>query len=150
MLRAPEYPPIHYDDRPPVALAATREELYREHEKKKGEFNTAFASLLHREIFPTLLQFLEKVRSQGHHLELDTVASHSAADQYQQQSFSVRLKDRPEPVVFTFTGNYDHRKVFIYTEFNKSTLFRVYDLSMINEPLLERIILKGLENMVAS
>lgn len=150
MLKAPAYPPIHYDHTPPEALASTREELSREHEKKKCEFNTSFATLLHKEIFPTLLQFLEKVRSQGHHLELDTVTSHNAPDQYPQQSFSVRLKDRPEPVVFTFTGNYDHRKVFVYTEFNKSTLFRVYDLAMINEPLLERIILKGLENMVAS
>jgi hypothetical protein len=147
MVKAPAYPPIEYDERPPEALTATREELRREYEKKKLDFNTAFSSLLQTEIHPALLHFLERVRSQGHHLELDA-ATHSKFDQFLHRSFSVRLRGQTKPVIFTFAGNYDHRKVFVYTEYNESTTINVYDLSLINEPLLERIVLKGLGKIV--
>jgi hypothetical protein len=147
MIKAPAYPPIEYDERPPVALSATREELLREYERKMKEFNAAFSLLLQTEIHPALLHFLDRVRSQGHHLELDA-ATHSQFDQFLHRSYSVRLKGQPTPVVFTFAGNYDHRKVFVYTEYKDITLINVYELSRINEPLLERIVLKGLSKLV--
>lgn len=150
MIKAPAYPPIEYDERPPVALSATREELLREYEKKKQEFNAAFTLLVQNEIHPALLHFLDRVRSQGHHLELDA-ATHNQSEQFEQflhRSYSIRLKGQPAPVVFTFAGNYDHRKVFVYTEYNEITLINVYDLARINEPLLERIVLKGLSKLV--
>jgi hypothetical protein len=148
MLKAPEYTFAGYDESPPGALTATRQELIREYEKKKGEFNLAFSDLLKKEIHPSLLRFMEKVRSQGHHLDFDA-NTHRKFDQFLHRSFSIRLKGSPRPVVFTFTGNYDHRKVFVYTEFNETTTINVYELSMINEPVLERLILKGLGKIVS-
>jgi hypothetical protein len=149
MLKAPVYPPIEFEERPPEALAATREELNREYEKKKTDFNAAFTLLLHAEIHPALLRFLERVRDQGHQLELDS-ATQSKFDHFPHRSFSVRLYGRPRPIVFTFAGNYDHRKVFVYTEYNESTTINVYDPAQINEPLLERIVLKGLTKITGT
>jgi hypothetical protein len=149
MLKTTDYPTIEFSATSPVALIATMEELNREHERKKADFNTAFTLLLQLEIHPALLRFLEQVRNQGHHLELDA-ATHIKFEQYLHRSFSVRLKGRPKPVVFTFAGNHDHRKIFVYTEYNASTTINVYDPSQINEPLLERIVLKGLERIVTA
>ena len=148
MVKAQEYPPIEYDERPPEALSATREELFKEYAKKKDDFNAAFSDLLQREIYPSLLLFLDRVRSQGHHLELDAATTRAKFEHFLHRSFSVRLKGHATPVVFTFSGNYDHRKVFVYTEYNKSTTINVYDLPMIDELLLERIVLKGLSKIV--
>ena len=149
MLKAPDYPPIEFDERPSEALSATREGLIREYEKKKTDFNAAFTSLLQTEIHPALLHFLDQVRSQGHHLELDA-ATHIKFEQFLHRSYSVRLRGHAQPVVFTFAGNYDHRKIFVYTEYNASTTIKVYDISQINEPLLERIVLKGLGKIVGA
>ena len=149
MLKAPEYPPIEFDERPADVLDATREELMREYEKKKVDFNDAFNSLLLTEIHPALHHFLDQVRGQGHHLELDA-ATHIKFEQFLHRSYSVRLRGHADPVVFTFAGNYDHRKIFVYTEYNASTTINVYDPAQINEPLLERIVLKGLGKIVSS
>ncbi|TDX01813.1 hypothetical protein [Dinghuibacter silviterrae] len=144
MLKAPVYPPIAFDERP-----AAREELLREYERKRNAFNSAFSSLVQTEIHPALHRFLDQVRDQGHHLELDA-GTQEKFEQYLHRSYSVRLRGHHKPVVFTFAGNYDHRKVFIYTEFNESTTINVYDPSQINEPLLERIVLKGLGKIVSA
>jgi hypothetical protein len=105
--------------------------------------------LLQTEIHPALNRFLDQVRAQGHHLELDA-ATHVKFEQYEHRSYSVRLRGHADPVVFTFAGNYDHRKIFVYTEYHASTTINVYDPSQINEPLLERIVLKGLGKIVTA
>lgn len=149
MLKTPVGQTIELDERAPGILAATREELFREHERIKADFHSAFTLLLHTEIHPALLRFLDRVRSQGHHLELDA-ATHKDFEHYLHRSFFVRIHARPRPVVFTFAANHDHRKIFVYTEYNSSTTINVYDPTQINEPLLERIVLKGLERIVAA
>ena len=149
MLKAPEYPPIEFEERTPDALSATRDELLREYEKKRTDFNSAFSALLHSEIHPALLRFLDQVRGQGHPLELDP-ATPSRFEHFLHQTYSVRRPGHAQPVVFTFAANYDHRKIFVYTEYNAFTTINVYDLAQINEPLLERIMLKGLGKMVAA
>lgn len=148
MLKTPDYPPIEFEERQTDALSAIRLELIQEYEKKKAEFNDNFNALLYKEIHPALIHFLDQVRGQGHHLELDA-ATHVRFEHFLHRSYSVRMSGRREPVVFTFAANYDHRKIFVYTEYNASTTINVYDPAQINEPLLERIVLKGLGKIVA-
>ena len=150
MLKSPEYPPIEFEERQTEtdALSAIRLGLIQEYEKKKADFNDHFNSLLQREIHPALHHFLDQVRAQGHHLELDA-ATFERFQFFLHRSYSVRMAGRSSPVVFTFAANYDHRKIFVYTEYNASTTINVYDPAQINEPLLERIVLKGLGKIVA-
>ena|ERR1700753_418328 len=147
MLKTPEYPPIEFEERQTDALSIIRDELIREYEKKKSAFNDHFNALLSKEIHPSLHHFLDQVRGQGHNLELDA-ATQFRFDHFLHRSYSVRLLGRV--VVFTFAANYDHRKIFVYTEYNASTTINVYDPAQINEPLLERIVLKGLGKIVES
>jgi len=124
--------------------------LNEEQKAKKEAFNSSFSAVMNNTIRPIMTEHLKKIRNHGHIAKIDT--NDSKHIQYLHESYLINRGQGGQYAHISIVGNYDHQKVFIYTEYSEGSsskkIENQYDLSEVTDGLILDIVTNAVSKIL--
>lgn len=129
----------------------TENQLMKKQLKEEREsFNASFNDLMSFTIRPAMINLLVKIKAHGH--ITDIAEKKPSYGPYISESYTVVRFPGAGQLSISIVGNYDHKKVFIYTEYEKDNakkkIENAYDLTEVTETLLNSVVTEGMSKIL--